>query len=496
MPEVPDPIRTAVVKQSERVYLLQLEKDLVSFINSIIAKETKEGSKSTSNIVGNGSSSSSTNKLEYTIQAQFLRKRYYRLLSHQLCQYYNLQHWNNTSNEIIVTPVIGFDYAGFIASLEKSVEERTFRKVSEIAYENQHNRNNTNGVNGTNGNIDVPIDSSPTSSRTTMIIKPKMMIKKNKDANNVKNVESESSELDAKDSKRSSPGPEGSPDGTPTENSDSSKIESERASKEALYKKIREQIFQEQHDDEEEGDEGDDENELEDSRNDEYDSINYDNYNNNRYNNIHPPSFMPYVAPMAVPMPMPMSYNGGLSPSHFTQPNGFYTPPASAGNIPPSPGSVPMYPPNFYQTPPVIPRNGFYAYNHMQSSPTPQYDKDTERRLLNNPYIIIPDDNISSKSKQKHKKPYTPYTPYQQQQQQQPYYNQYYGNGANGNGTPIDSYPPNSGNINARYNGYNNKRPNQNYKYNNPASGSPIYPNTYSNGNFNGNGSANFPSSN
>lgn len=95
---IPSCIVTALSKQQDKLYILHLERDLIKFIKNSILGNIKQP--------------------EYIIQAQYLKNSYYRLLSHQLCHYYCLQHWNNTFNEIRVTPTLNFNYQEFVQKLK------------------------------------------------------------------------------------------------------------------------------------------------------------------------------------------------------------------------------------------------------------------------------------------------------------------------------------------------------------------------------------------
>ncbi|ABN68589.2 predicted protein [Scheffersomyces stipitis CBS 6054] len=452
--DVPPPsIVTAVAKQQDRLYLLRLEKDLIAFINALnnsVSNESEpepEAELKASSVPETGAESAPNPQIrkttatdpEYTIKAHFLRNSYYRLLSHQLCHYYRLGHWNNTSNEIVVTRRDGVNYVEFGELLAKDSDNRSFRKVSEISQRQLHHGQDQEGSSTTAG-----VEGESSNTEASGPIKPKVLIKKN---DSVKNETP--TPIDEASSLQTTPVPVDSNVSTPSEVSisDSSKMESERASKEALYNKIREQIFQGGQDDEDE-DEADIEederaeteyhtinnynnnnnvnvnfNKYSNNDIDEYQQDVYGNYNNSGsggYGNTSSdvnPGFMPYN-PMGMSIQMPINY----SAQPFNAANGFYPPPSHPGRvgpIPPSRGSVPIgYPPNFYGAPMMSPQ-GYYGYGAMPLT-APPYDKDTERRLLNNPYIIIPDDNILKNKSKKYKKPY-----YKN--------NQYYGDGYNGN---------------------------------------------------------------
>lgn len=300
--EVPTAIKTALAKAQERLYLLYLEKELINFITGV--------------------SLGTTHDLQYVIKVHYLKNSYYRLLSHQLCQYYNLQHQNNQFNEILVTIVDNFDYQEF---MDKKVV-----RISEIAKKYQQAE---------------PADHFD---KPKVMIKdyPKRILKSKVTSSDENSIVSE-------------------------DNGDDN-IESERASKEALYLKIRQQIFdaeQQEQDDAEDDDSDDNDND------DQYNEFSYDE--DNETDDTIPDMSLPYGIYLngAYP-PIPMGYPP-MSPSQQFR----------------------GYPPNYYPqyTTPI--QNTWFP---------PMYDKETERRLLNNPYIIIPEnrDDYKKNANSNYKKNY------------------------------------------------------------------------------------------
>lgn len=338
--EVPSSIRTALLKVQERIYLLYLEKELIKFINGVIMGVNED-------------------RLQYLIKVHYLKNSYYRLLSHQLCQYYNLHHQNNQFKEILVTMIDNFDYQLFMNS--------KFIKLSELARKYQQNFEITE--------------------------KPKVIIKHDKLKIMVKNSVNENSPKIILKTKATSPSVvSASCDEIcrQVSSDEISKIEIERASKEALYLKIRQQIFDAEQQDQDDDNENDDENDDEDDEegDDEDDDEDDDNDNDDNDNDQESPEFsfneedndtdettltdkslsLNYYMNAAYP-PIPMAYS-------------------------PIPQQFRTYPSEFYpQYPQPIQNNWFPPY----------YDKETERRLLNNPYIILPDNRDDYRKKQ-HKK--------------------------------------------------------------------------------------------
>lgn len=388
MYDIPQPIKTVASKQQEKVYLLNLEKELIAFIKDPIL--------------------SKNDALLYTIQASVLKNSYYRLISHQICQYYHLQHWNNASNDIIVTFCAdGFDYEKLIRAVD--LEDKSFIKISDYLKQNQGD-----GAASREGDRN-----------NAKIIKPKVIIRKGALLKGHTDVSSEAtliSDILVNDHNSS---PEtlntSQPASADDLNPPSDVIESERASKEALYMKIREKIFQDQKDEEDDEEEDDDkkddeeDDDLEDQNQEgqhlEEGSVNDDrsaSTDNTGMYNIHNPELpqYPYANPhLTPPMPMgmPSNYNGNLNLPPFVNPNNFYNSPNQSMY---SPQMNPYHQyPNYFPSPPMmVHQNGFYPPAFNGNSHFTPYDKETERKLLNNPYIIIPDSNRDKKTR----KPFKP----------------------------------------------------------------------------------------
>lgn len=396
MSEIPQSVRTAILKQQERIFLLHLEKDLIGFITRK-HKNKKEA--------------------QHIIQAMYLKNSYYRLLSHQLCQYYNLQHWNNTSNEIIVSFEEDFSYDIFLKKVDGDNEQ--FMRLSEYIQ-----------LQAVTGEVAKPA------------VKPRMLMKKK---SNQEPSESEAI-INSKLVSLSI--------------DDLNNIESQRANKEALYMKIREKIFDQQtHEDEEDQDDEEDEERSSGGDNgsaDTSESSIDDFYRNQHLNGGMQQQFPSHAPPPPPPhhgynypvdpnvynSPVPMDpniYNTSI-PMGFPSPGLQYpfnynphyppVPPFQGPPISPSPsqhqpstggGTVPMPPPVMFPyvvsspasfaplgVPPIVPLHGRYKnnnYNNKNHDRRYSYDKELERKILNNPYIILPDNNTKHK-KQHYKRRY------------------------------------------------------------------------------------------
>lgn len=396
MNNIPQPIKTVITKPQEKLYVLRLEKELIAFIKESVLL-----------------------KLEsplFTIHAGVLKNSYYRLLSHQICQHYHLQHWNNGSNDIIVTlSADGFDYEKFSEILDLK-EDNSFNKICDYLQQRQ---------NGTNGN------NSEGDEVSAKIIRPKVIIKKEcpKGSMPLADTLSEITQLsvflaagvqngraqnDFSDTPNTS-----TPILASSFKSGSDNIEHERASKEALYMKVREKIFQDQQDEENADDDEDEEEDDDDSDEDTpYSSTSgsksgftsHDNtHKHNGFNALDPSSYQyngtSHGVP-PVPMGMPLNYNANMNVPPFVNPNGYYNSPNQSMH-PPQMNIYNQYA-NYFPTPPMMPpQNGFYSNAYNGNHHYTPYDKETERKLLNNPYIIIPDSSRDKKPKRPYKGRYT-----------------------------------------------------------------------------------------
>lgn len=393
MNDIPQPLKTIATRPQEKLYVLHLETELIVFIKESILLKNESPL--------------------YIIHAGVLKNSYYRLLSHQICQHYHLQHWNNGSNDIIVTlSSDGFDYEKFIERLELK-EDNSFTKISDYLQQRQG---------GNSGNT------SEGDETTAKVIRPKMIIKKESPKRHgptasadtfsgttqasafltlgTQNVKAQNYHSDAPCIS--------TPVVTSSSNPMSDNIEVERASKEALYMKVREKIFQDQQDEEDDQEEYTEDDDEDDSDEDTANSstsdvksgfINQDNiHKQNRYNESNFALYQyndgPHSVPPA-PIGMPLNYNEHMNLPPYINPNGYYNSPNQS-----------MYPPhinpynnyaNCFPDPPMMPpQNGFYTNAYNGNHHYSPYDKETERKLLNNPYIIIPDTD----REKKHKKPY------------------------------------------------------------------------------------------
>lgn len=407
MNNIPQPIKTVVTKPQEKLYVLRLEKDLIAFIKESILL-----------------------KLEsplFTIHAGVLKNSYYRLLSHQVCQHYHLQHWNNGSNDIIVTlSADGFDYEKFSDILDLK-EDNSFTKICDYL---QQKKNGSNGISAEGDEVN------------TKMIRPRVIIKKESPKGSMPladtlseitqmsvfltTIQNGRAQNDFSDTPNTS-----TPVLASSFKSGSDDIEHERASKEALYMKVREKIFQDQQDEENVEDEDDDdddeeEEEEEDDDDDDDDSdediancstsdsksgfMSQDNTRkHNGYNALDPNSYQYNgtshgVSP--VPMGIPLNYNANMNVPPFVNPNGYYNSPNQSMHSPQM--NIYNQYANYFPAPLMMPpQNGFYSNAYNGNHHYTPYDKETERKLLNNPYIIIPDSNRDKKPKKPHKGRYT-----------------------------------------------------------------------------------------
>lgn len=390
MNDIPQPIKTVVTKPQEKLYVLHLEKDLIAFIKeSILLKREPP---------------------VYTIHSGVLKNSYYRLLSHQVCHHYHLQHWNNGSNDIIVTlSSDGFDYEKFSEVLDLK-EDKSFTKICDYIQQK--------GCNGNNSEADEI---------STKIIKPKMIIRKESPRNSIPlagtlseitqtSIFLSTGEPNGKTQNVFSDTPNTStPALTGSLKSGSDNIEVERASKEALYLKVREKIFQDQQDDDEDQEEEAEEQEDDDIDDSDEDTTHssmidskagfksQDNIHHNGFNGLDHNSYQYNGGVPPVPMGMPINYNSNMNVPPFMNPNSYFSSP-NQSIYPPHMNMYNQYP-NYFPSPPMIPpQNGFYSNAYKGNHQYTPYDKETERKLLNNPYIIIPDSNRDKKPK----KPYKP----------------------------------------------------------------------------------------
>jgi hypothetical protein len=346
---VPGPILTALLKPQERRYLLYLESELIEFTKSIGGDRSGSGVQS-----------------DYVIKAHHLKNSYYRLLSHQLCQYYHLSHANNQFNEIVVSAIGGVDYDELLES-----------KVCRLSA------------------ISVLLNRDSLAEKVPVKPSPKIIIKKDFQ----KPIESIISTN------------ESSPILACTK--DVSKIETDRASKEALYLKVRQEIFDasyenDEDDDADDDDDNDDDKSTESEHTYDFSDDSNDDNNDDQINDsiirdlsrhhgssTYHTNYHTAAAYPPIPLTMPMSYPLGVSQYGHNLPYPSGSPYSPGTPFPPSSQYLPNpqyhqtshnvafnghFPPYYY--PPVMQPNGWY--------PSP-YDKETERRLLNNPYIIIPE---------------------------------------------------------------------------------------------------------
>lgn len=387
---IPSSLLTALSKQQDKLYILHLEKDLIKFIKNSVLGNIKQP--------------------EYIIQAQYLKNSYYRLLSHQLCQYYNLQHWNNTFNEIIVTPIPNFDYQQFIKAIESSDNNEGGEFVKIVSVAHKYKSENTATTTNNNTNTDAPEQPNKPAPIKKLMVR-KIINKPVSDPtpgqapgtpeSEVSDLtkELDESKLILEDTGLSTPISESSENTT-------NNIESQRASKEALYMKLREEIFENNNEEEEEEEEEEEDGDYGTTESQESNNRGYKTHNNfnkgRNHGNYSGYKTTPYQQqqlqhqpPMynTIPMPVPYQFN-----------------PNSQG--PPIPGMIysPYYQPMMYGYAPNYPGA---PTNNNNVVPAPKYDKETERRILNNPYIILPNDtkngknnNYSSKHT-KHKKQFT-----------------------------------------------------------------------------------------
>lgn len=307
-------LRQALNKEQEKSYLLSLESDLLLFIN---------GDKSTK---------------QYIIKSS--KNSYYRLLAHQLCQYYNLKHQNNKSDEIIVTRVKKVDY--------------TMQKVQKLLDIIEPRPKLDNGNIKKVKNNDVKkVDVEETDAKKADIKKtifPKQLLKKQPTPPKIDEKTTESIELPQVDKK-------------------------------ALYMKVRQEIFN-----------NEDEEDLSELSDTETDTTMIDNSANppfyEKKEKFHQRDNLQRQAHPVYPLSHPAYYEE-INRANYA------------------------YPPYYHSN---IPTNHSYQYNKKSQKSYPQqypqayvpfqypiYDTETERRMLNNPYIIIPerDNNYYKKNYKK-----------------------------------------------------------------------------------------------
>ncbi|CUM67671.1 uncharacterized protein PRCAT00005373001 [Priceomyces carsonii] len=331
--DIPESIQVALSKNREREYLLFLEKELIKFIRHQINSGSRD--------------------ILFTIEATYLINSYYRLLSHQLCQYYHLQHWNNKSNEIIASPIKKVDYNMVLKSFESGrklsdqirgrVKPRMLRKKAADLSDDRHDANNTSRTHSSSTSGQGSLQISETSASTSPV------------------VESDPTMV-------------------------STKIESERASKEAIYMKIREEVFKMTNESEPDESSDDQGNSVEEVQ-----------------------SHMPLIQMLGMPHPMIHNVYPSMSPVVPPGMQPFGMPPAFP-QVTPSlqpmlNTQAPFYGPPIYPIPTYMPPLPYYEY------PAPVYDKGIERKLLNNPFIILPEDqNSKSKHRKYQRHPKAPHT--------------------------------------------------------------------------------------
>ena len=330
MNNIPQPIKDGSYKTPRKVDVLRLEKDLIAFIKESILL-----------------------KLEsplFTIHAGVLKNSYYRLLSHQVCQHYHLQHWNNGSNDIIVTlSADGFDYEKFSDILDLK-EDNSFTKICDYL---QQKKNGSNRISAEGDEVN------------TKMIRPRVIIKKESPkgtmplADTLSEITQMSVFLTTIQNGRAQndfcryPKYIYTSSGKQLQNPGSDDIEHERASKEALYMKVREKIFQDQQDEENVEDDDDDDEEEEEEEEEEDDDddddsdediancstsdsksgfMSQDNtHKHNGYNALDPNLYQyngtSHGRCLRVPMGIPLNYNANMNVPPFVNPNGYYNSP-------------------------------------------------------------------------------------------------------------------------------------------------------------------------
>ncbi|WEJ93700.1 hypothetical protein PSN45_001172 [Yamadazyma tenuis] len=302
---IPETITSALEKSRERTFLLKLETDLIKFISSL---------------------STNTNR-EYIIGPHILINSYFRLLGHQLCNYYSLSHWNLANCSISVGPTEDVDYG--VISSDISLGKKKTLKV-------YLNPSSPPKVADTNSNPDIK--------QVARILKPRRIMKS-------EGTESSSSIT------TSSLG-----SATPTSlQEDSGKLHDDRETREALYLKIRQEIFQKDNEEDDDSDSGSD-GEFEGTESDYSSNTSFDKLHRSVYDQRYPPE---------TPLESPITMSQYSAPQMMS--------PASYSYFIP----MPVY--------------GNYGV---------QYDKETERKLLNNPYIIIPDTNHNRRKPKRHSSNY------------------------------------------------------------------------------------------
>lgn len=373
--EIPEVLKDALKKRKERYFLLQLEKDLIGFIKDGLTKKTR--------------------KQQYFIKSKRLRNSYMRLLAHQICQYYWLEHWNNCTNDIIVT-LSDRDISYF--SLIEGLEDRNCATVIRLSdFQTDHS---THTVHASKPAEEDSIDARIEGDICYVTDQPKGTVER-----------AESSITDRADgaNRRSTlnhiAATEETPEGDKEHNEQAQKnnTASENVSGERERKVLHEHgsisipkekdsleyILMHSH------------GELTDSNFDttttstdiesrpETPFTNASTAMGGKYNSNVPLSDSLSTSNSAnlfatppVAMPVPLPYAPYQSP-YFPQMG--HHPSISLPMYMPYPQMLHTYPVGMLQ-PNLCP--GFYH----ASMHTPYYDKETERKLLNNPYIIIPND--------------------------------------------------------------------------------------------------------
>ncbi|CCE78064.1 Piso0_000677 [Millerozyma farinosa CBS 7064] len=387
--EIPEVLKDALRKKKERFFLLQLEKDLIGFIKDGLTKKSR--------------------KQQYCIESKRLRNSYMRLLAHQICQCYWLEHWNNSANDIIVT-LSNRDIS--YSSLIEAIEDENYPKVIKLSdFETNHSthtkpaskRDETNGIRTGSDKVDICYElDKPTETIERADSRSSSTDETDgtdgADGRSTSNHIAATQERSEVDKKRDQRNKAHAPENTSRERE--SKGPYEHSSIPTLKKKDSFEYFSmHSH------------GEITDSNIDttttstdiesrpETPSTNTSTTIGGKYNSktqsldsLNSGSFANSFAPPPVTMPVPLPYTPYQNP---------YTPQGmSHHQSMPMPMYMP-YPQMLHTYPVGMPQPKFYPGFYPVPMHTPYYDKETERKILNNPYIIIPDDPKNTRKNKK-----------------------------------------------------------------------------------------------
>lgn len=380
--DIPEVLKDALKKKKERFFLLQLEKDLIGFIKDGLTKKTR--------------------KQQYYIESKRLRNSYMRLLAHQICQYYWLEHWNNSTNDIIVTlNNRDINYSSLIEALEDENYPKVIR-ISDLETEQStraepaSKRAEKNGIR-TGSKADKCYE---TDKPTGTVERTDSTITDGTDGANGRltpnNIAATQERAEADDEC-------GQRDNTHAENTSRErelKGPHEHGSIPTLKEKDSFEYFS-MHSHGEVTDSNFDTTttstdvESRPETPSTSTSTAMGGKNNSKMqllDSLNTGNSANLFAPPPVAMPVPLAYTPYQNP---------YTP-QGMGHHPSMPMPMYMpYPQMLHTYPMGMPQPKFYPGFYPVPMHTPYYDKETERKILNNPYIIIPDDPKNTRKNKK-----------------------------------------------------------------------------------------------